>query len=471
MTGETAPAPVDDLERRLEATLDTIQRFALLDFTSEAPVVGGGDVADALAAGVNMLGEELRALRVDMEQRVEQRTLELSKANELLEAEADERRRTDDALQHSNTELRDRVGELERLYHEMSRLSDMSNLLQACQTRDEAYAALAHASHGLFPDADGCIYIYPPSRDQLTVVTRWGASPSAPPVLDAVDCWGLRRGRLHHTTAGPGQVRCVHADDVSSATYCMPLMARGDILGLLHLAIGGNVGSATALGSRRLQLVEAVAEQISLAIANLELRAALEVQSIRDPLTGLFNRRYFEESLSRELKRADRAGTQVTVMIADVDRFKQFNDTFGHVAGDLALREITARLHELTRDEDVVSRYGGEEVAITMADTTVEVASERAHRLVEAVRELRVEWRGQLLPRLTISIGLAAYPDAGDTLYAVVDAADAALYQAKELGRDQVAIARPGAQVGATARSASVQPPDAVPAPAGPGAV
>jgi diguanylate cyclase (GGDEF)-like protein len=436
-----APA---DTGSQLEATLETIQRFALLDFTSEAPVVGEGDVVDALAAGVNMLGEELRVLRDDMEQRVERRTQELSRANELLQAEAAQRRRTEDALQQSNGQLREWIAELERLHSEMSRLSDMSNLLQACQTRGEAYAALAHASQGLFSDADGCIYIYPPSRDQLAVVTRWGTSPPGEVNLDAGDCWGLRRGRLHHTVAGPGQVRCGHSADTSHATYCMPLMARGDILGLLHLRSSGTDEAESAAAKRRTQLVQAVAEQISLAIANLELRAALEVQSIRDPLTGLFNRRYFEESLTRELKRAERASTQVTVMIADVDRFKQFNDTFGHVAGDLALHEIAARLQDLARAEDVVTRYGGEEIAITMADTPADVALERARGLVDAVRALRVEWRGQLMPRLTISVGVAVYPDHGDTVYALVDKADGALYRAKAQGRDQVAIAEAG---------------------------
>lgn len=440
----TADIPLDrpdGTDARLEATLDTIQRYAVLDFTSQAPVAGVGDVPDALAAGVNMLGEELRALRDDMEQRVEERTEQLSKTNELLEAEAAERRRAEDALQDSNAQLREWVEELERLHREMSRLSDMSNLLQACQTRDEAYAALAHASHMLFTNVDGCIYIYPPSRDQLAVVTRWGASPPPESALDASDCWGLRRGRLHHTAAGRDQVRCTHAGDASCATYCMPLMARGDILGLLHLRINADDEREGGTVRRRDQLVEAVAEQISLAIANLELRAALEVQSIRDPLTGLFNRRYFEESLTRELRRADRGGTKVAVMIADVDRFKQFNDTHGHVAGDLALREIAASLQELARGEDVVTRYGGEEIAIVMADTPPDVALERARGFVDAVRALRIEWHGTLLPRLTISIGLALYPDHGDTVYAVVDAADGALYRAKAHGRDRVAIA------------------------------
>lgn len=439
-------------QRRLEATLHTIQRFAMLDFTSEAPVVGQGDVVDALAAGVNMLGEELQALRDDMEQRVERRTRELSRANELLETEAAQRRRTEEELQHSNAQLREWVGELERLHREMSMLSDMSNLLQACQTRDEAYAALAHASHRLFADADGCIYIYPPSRDELAVVTRWGTSPPGDAPLDAADCWGLRRGRLHHTVAEGGRVRCRHVTDALE-TYCMPLTARGDILGLLHLR-GSSTGEVeTAATTRRAELVEAVAEQISLAIANLELRAALEVQSIRDPLTGLFNRRYFEESLTRELNRAKRSGTQVTVMIADVDRFKHFNDRFGHVAGDLALREIAARLQGAVRVEDVVSRYGGEEIAITMADTRLDAGIALARDLVDAVRGLRVEWRGQLLPRLTISVGVAAYPDHGDTVYALVDAADAALYRAKDHGRDRAVFSSPNEPAGAVDHS------------------
>ena len=435
------------VEARLEPILATIQRFAALDFSHQAPICGVGDITDALAAGVNMLGEELGVLRHDMEGQVEERTRQLGAANRMLEAEAGQRRRTEDALQRSNDELRVRVDELEQLHREVSRLSDMSNLLQACQSRDEAFSALAHASQLLFTETNGCIYIYPPSRDQLSAVTHWGDSAPAEADVDVNDCWGLRRGRLHYSATGEGQLRCRHIPSGDFSAYCMPLTAQGDILGLLHLRSAGFDQTVdTHAGDRRQQLVEAAAEQIALALANLELRSALESQSIRDPLTGLFNRRYFEESLARELNRARRAGSDVAVMVADVDGFKHFNDSFGHTAGDLALREIANSLQGAARAEDVVCRYGGEELAVIMADVDADTAYKRACTVTEAVRDLRVEWRGQLLPRVTISVGIAVYPQHGTTANAVFEAADAALYQAKGAGRDQAMVAEPSGQ-------------------------
>jgi diguanylate cyclase (GGDEF)-like protein len=181
-----------------------------------------------------------------------------------------------------------------------------------------------------------------------------------------------------------------------------------------------------------------VGERISLALANLRLREVLRGQSIRDPLTGLFNRRFMEESLERELRRAIRGKQQVALLMLDIDHFKRFNDTFGHQAGDALLRALGNLLKESTRGQDVVCRYGGEEFAFVLAGASLDAARKRAELLREEIKQLNVRHGGQLLGAVTLSVGIAVFPDNGDSAEHLLKAADDALYRAKEQGRDRI---------------------------------
>jgi diguanylate cyclase (GGDEF)-like protein len=167
----------------------------------------------------------------------------------------------------------------------------------------------------------------------------------------------------------------------------------------------------------------------------------LRQQSIRDPLTNLFNRRYLEEALERELLRATRNQTQVGVIMLDIDHFKQFNDTFGHAVGDLLLRELGNFLRRAIRGGDVACRYGGEEFLLLMPDTTLENLQQRAEQLREDAKKLRVANQGELWESITISLGVAIFPQHGPTSEALLQVADDALYRAKSNGRDQVVMA------------------------------
>ena len=227
---------------------------------------------------------------------------------------------------------------------------------------------------------------------------------------------------------------------------CVPLAAHGETLGVLYIEKAARPSIPPGLlPEDQMEALcrqgVAIGERMSLALATLRLREVLRSQSIRDPLTGLFNRRYMEESLERELRRANRNGQPVGFIMLDIDHFKHFNDTFGHQAGDALLRSLGDLMGERTRGQDVACRYGGEEFSLILAGASKEAARKRAELLRDEVKQLSVAHAGQLLGKVSVSFGVAAYPEDGRTAEVLVRAADQALYSAKAAGRDRIALA------------------------------
>ena len=217
----------------------------------------------------------------------------------------------------------------------------------------------------------------------------------------------------------------------------VPLVAHGETLGVLHLC----ATQAGALNDNKQHVIRTISEQFSLTLANLRLQQTLRTQSIHDPLTGLFNRRYMEASLEREMLRAKRHETPLSVIMLDVDHFKRFNDTYGHGAGDMLLQEFGTALKSCARGEDIVCRYGGEEFIVILPGASLEVARQRAMQISETVKRLRVEYHGQTLGPVTVSLGVSAHPEHSDSHSELIRMADAALYKAKRQGRDCVVVA------------------------------
>jgi diguanylate cyclase (GGDEF)-like protein len=220
---------------------------------------------------------------------------------------------------------------------------------------------------------------------------------------------------------------------VEDSYLCVPMLAHGEALGVLTLSPAPDDVLATR--------AERFAEQIGLAVANLRLRDSLRTQAVRDGLTGLYNRRYFEEAAERELARAKRYHRQLSMMVLDVDHFKRFNDTHGHDAGDSLLREVGQLLRSSVRQSDVACRYGGEEFVLILPESSPEEALRRANQIREAFHRLGLSHHGKALGSVSVSIGIAAYPDHGLERDVIVRSADAALYRAKHEGRDRALIA------------------------------
>ena len=178
-----------------------------------------------------------------------------------------------------------------------------------------------------------------------------------------------------------------------------------------------------------------------MAIANVKLRDQLRDQSIRDALTGMYNRRYMLETCRREFARAKRSNESVSILSLDVDHFKRFNDNHGHDAGDVVLRAVAECLKTSFRDEDVPCRFGGEEFVVILPGASATDAARRANDVRVKIEALAVRYLDGTLPKVTMSIGIAAFPLSGDNPQDVLKAADDALYVAKEAGRNRVEIA------------------------------
>ncbi|MCM8770040.1 MAG: sensor domain-containing diguanylate cyclase, partial [Candidatus Omnitrophica bacterium] len=233
---------------------------------------------------------------------------------------------------------------------------------------------------------------------------------------------------------------CAHLRRMKVDAYvCLPLIAKGEVLGLLHL----NCSCPQSQESLKemSEIAVTIGEYLALSLANIKLRETLRMQSIRDLLTGLYNRRYLEETMAREILRAARRKSTLAVVMIDIDHFKQFNDLYGHGAGDELLGQLGHFFRTRIRGSDIACRYGGEEFTLVMPDAGLKDVVRRAEELRVAVKELRVHYQGQLLGSITLSMGIAIYPQHASTADDLLRLADAALYQAKKQGRDRVMVA------------------------------
>jgi diguanylate cyclase (GGDEF)-like protein/PAS domain S-box-containing protein len=366
--------------------------------------------------------------------------------NRRLTREMAARRKADSAMRRNNKALAATIRQLESIHRDGADLSHMAELLQACTQRGEAYAIVRETAAQLFPDSCGSLFIHRESRDVLEHVTSWGSGPAAEKALVPDECWALRLGNPHFAPR-KGTVRCRHAHDDTESYVCMPIHGQGQVLGLFHIAI--DVSPRTRHPAQDAeQRLRAMTDRVGPALANLKLRDSLREMALRDGLTGLYNRRYLEDVFSRELHRAERSGKPVSVVMIDIDHFKRFNDQHGHDAGDFVLSAVARAISNNIRPSDIACRYGGEELAVVLPETTLECARDRAEHMRRAIRETNLTHAGQTLPAPTASFGVAVYPANGTKPADLLKAADQALYRAKQAGRDRVCVVEESAPAG-----------------------
>lgn len=325
-------------------------------------------------------------------------------------------------------------------------LSQVTQLFHACWTVEEVCNVAKNRLQRLSPKLSGALYLMSETDEYLENAMAWGKVQVSGGLFTPDDCWALRCGRPHQVGKGDDTIACRHIDTGQGHWHlCLPLMAQGEAVGVLYLRDDQKrsvKGSKNALQTQNhLNLYHDFAESLSLAVANVRLRESLRQQAVRDSLTGIFNRRYFDETLKRELHRADRAEQSVSLVMLDIDHFKKFNDIFGHDAGDAALRAVGEILQSSTRAGDVACRYGGEEFAIIFPGMPIDVAMARVEALRVEVERRTIHHFGQVLNQITMSAGVAVYPLHARDMDSLVLAADRALYKSKNAGRNQVAMA------------------------------
>jgi diguanylate cyclase (GGDEF)-like protein len=348
----------------------------------------------------------------------------------------------------TNERLARTIDALEDRAHESELLTSARNELQLCVDVQQVYHSSASSFSRLLAGTSGSLCIINNSRQLVEVVSTWPGSGTGSGSEDSGEsavedfhppdsCCGLRSGQPRWRQPGVSEIHCTHFNtDIPERYLCMPIVAHGNTLGMLYVQCGSE--AAVTAVHQRMDGLRQLVQLTGMAIATLNLRTKLENQSIRDSLTGLFNRHFLQISLERELARAARRKQILAVFMLDLDHFKRFNDTFGHAAGDTVLRAVAEIFRGSIRAEDIACRYGGEEFTIMLPDVTPAAAYDRAESIRRAVENLRVPLEKEVFAEFTVSIGVALYPNDGDYGDLLLRHADAALYRAKRQGRNQV---------------------------------
>lgn len=355
-----------------------------------------------------------------------------------------------DITDRKNHEDQLRLSQLELTQHnlEMQLINELNSYLQVCKSLQETHSIVAHYARKIFAAYTGTLYLFNEDHAAVEAVAEWGdvkcfSSSSISPD----DCWALRQGKVHVVEKSRDAIVCSHTVEGCEQGYvCAPAIAQGEMIGVLSVTLGPGDGTDHSGALRksvesRARLISMAADNLAMALVSLKLREALRNRSVRDPLTGLFNRRYLEETLVRELSSSSRGDKKLGVIMIDVDHFKTYNDTHGHDAGDFVLVAIAELVRSKLRSGDVPCRYGGEELVLIMPGAAKEIATTRAEALRQAIESHEFVYKGKNLAGVTVSMGVADFPVDGDSAAALLKAADMALYQAKETGRNKVVLA------------------------------
>lgn len=343
-------------------------------------------------------------------------------------------------------DLSDWVNKLETQSKQLVLLCEMDELLQAANSDQDIYTIMKNYVLKLFPNTTGALFVLNEALNLLQDVVTWGEGERSEHSFSPEMCWGLRLGRIHSGTSSSKELYCQHIVEGDPFNYlCAPISAGSKALGLIYIQEAGepkNELEYEKLGSLDKQyILSTIAKHSGLAISNLKHREKLGTQAVYDSLTGLFNRRYMEETLKRELSRVTRKKNPLGLIMADIDHFKRFNDSYGHAAGDALLRSLGSFFKEHVRREDIACRYGGEEFVLIMPESSLENTRRRAEQIREEIKQLRIWHRGSLINSVNVSMGVVVFSEHGNSAESLLESADKALYRAKRQGRDRIEVA------------------------------
>ena len=355
-----------------------------------------------------------------------------------------ERNRAEESLHKSNQQLKHMVVKLKRREEELTTIGKMAEFFQVCTTEKEILRIISENMESLFPVESGTVYLLNNEKKTLSNVYSWGGGSLSSDMFKVNECWALKKGQIYELRAGESTLYCGHnksTDTQSHDFLCIPIATSHRQLGLLYLQFSlpaaGREEQRTGI-EPLLELGRTVAEHIALTLSNVRMQEKLKEMAIQDHLTGLYNRRYMQENLEREIHLAARNKKPIGLILIDIDHFKSINDEYGHSAGDQVLKTLAELLSSNVRKGDICCRYGGEEFLFVLQNSSYADTFALAESLRKQVKKMDIIYDNQHIGNLTISLGVAVYPEQANTYAALIKAADSAMYRAKHKGRDHV---------------------------------
>ncbi|MBI2785464.1 MAG: diguanylate cyclase [Legionella longbeachae] len=346
-----------------------------------------------------------------------------------------DRIQSEEKLRQLNEKTMETLNELKLLEHDESLLNKLNRSLQICITPEEAYPRIHLIAQDLFPDLNGGLSIYNKAANQMETVVQWGKEQLLPKIFLPIDCFPIREATTYVVDDPNKSVPCTHYLAPPQGGYmALPLMVQNELIGVIHLL----ASTGRKLPHHQQDMANSFGNIVKLAIANINLRMSLSELSLHDPLTDLYNRRYLNDILSRELIRIAREKSTLCVAMLDIDNFKKFNDDYSHLAGDEVLKSIGQLLQTSFRDSDISFRFGGEEFIVVLLQTTLDHATNIMEEFRKKLKNTSTYFKGTPLPNITLSIGLAEAPQHGASIEEIIKSADRALYVAKQTGKDKV---------------------------------
>ena len=401
-------------------------------------IIGVINISDTIKTG-RFEEDEIRLVSLFADQAAI--VIENTRLYDASQREIKERVQAEQALQEIQIQLANRVGELEQRTREITYLTQLSNLLQLSLQPDEAYSIISQYTPQLFPNSSGALFTLDEQQQELIPRTNWGQPPPRVSSLVHDDCWALRRNRPYLAIDTSNGMLCRHISKPLPGSYlCVPILSEGQEIGLLYLQTDPG---QLCLTTEQQQLAAAVAEQAGLVLSNLQLREHLRSQAISDPLTGLYNRYYMQEYLDMKIHQASQESKPINVVLIDLDDFKVMNEKFGYSTGDELLRKFGLLVKQTAGKTGIACRYVGDALTIILPGITMQEVSRKAEHLRQEIKKLMVQYEDHYLQNLTVSIGVACYPEHGRSVSELLKAVYIAALHAKELGGDQIAIAAP----------------------------
>lgn len=346
-----------------------------------------------------------------------------------------DRVQNEEKMRQLNEKTIETLNELKLLEHDESLLNKLNRSLQICITTEEAYPRINLIAQDLFPDLNGGLSIYNKVTRQIETVVEWGREKLLPNKFLPIDCFSIREATTNVVDDPNKSVPCSHYKTPPQGGYmALPLTVQNELIGVIHLWAPKD----KKLTQHQQDIANSFGNIVKLAITNINLRVSLSELSLHDPLTNLYNRRYLNEILSRELILIARENRTLCVAMLDIDNFKHFNDTYSHLAGDELLKAIGKLLKNSFRESDFCVRFGGEEFVVVLLNTTLNNALTKMEELREKIKNITLYFKGNRLSHVTISIGVAEALKDGASIEEIIKAADHALYAAKQAGKDRV---------------------------------